>query len=809
MMLTSVLKYSKGFCIAVAACIFLSSCNPVNKTIPSVAAINWQRIGPGGGGATFIPTFSYHNSSNFLVRCDMTGAYLTNDGGDSYRQINFANGSYSFAYDPKDSNEVYIGSSTLNRSGDGGKTWQQIFPLKNEIINEGYTGDHAGYKIATTDSTLYKTGSEKISAIRVDPVQKGAVYFAIGNHLFYTGNNGQSWLKQTLSQPIDYLYTSLVNPQKELYIFSTDSIFTFNKIDKSIAAKALPKAMSPATSFAAGVLKNTGNTIFYALHQTIGKENSNGFGHSEVWISTDMGINWQRSNDPVITNEKSGLNPSYIKLVCSEMDAASAYVVANRYEEKISDKKVANWYGALKTSDAGKSWSWVWKGGGGTGTYGVQDATDANNLNDAWVHKAFGGEFIQLMDGGVSPQDGNIAIVTDWYRTMKTLDGGKTWKEIYSIKNADSTYTSKGMDVTTTYGVHFDPFDSNHIGISYTDIGYHQSFNGGKSWSRSVSGVPGDWVNTCYWVAFDPEVKNKVWSAWSGMHDFPRGKMTRNPQWKDGEYTKGGICISSDGGKTWKPAVEGMGMNSSATCIIIDPASKAGNRTLYATVYNKGVFKSTDDGKTWTLKNKGIDTNTCAFEITLAGNGDLYLTVSPTPIHKDGKKGIGFYSGAVYKSTDGAASWTKLAVNNGLLFPNGMAVDPANPNRIYLACWANIYLSDLVGGDVTLANGGNKLLGTPGGIFMSDDAGKTWASIFDQKQFVYDVTVDPYHAGRLYCNTFNKAAYRSDDYGKHWEKIKGHDFHWGHRIMVDENDHEKVYITTFGSSVWHGVPDIE
>ena len=91
-------------------------------------------------------------------------------------------------------------------------------------------------------------------------------------------------------------------------------------------------------------------------------------------------------------------------------------------------------------------------------------------------------------------------------------------------------FISRGLDVTTSYGVHFDPFDSNHIAISYTDIGYHHSFDRGKSWIRSAEGVPADWVNTCYWMVFDPEVKGKIWSVWSYLHDFPRGKMTRNPK---------------------------------------------------------------------------------------------------------------------------------------------------------------------------------------------------------------------------------------------------------------------------------------
>ena len=217
-------------------------------------------------------------------------------------------------------------------------------------------------------------------------------------------------------------------------------------------------------------------------------DNSFAFASSEVWISTDYGRNWAKSDDVLISNT-TGTKPSLVSIRCAEFDAEKAYVVCNQYEEK-KDNNTQIWYGALKTADGGKNWNWVWKGGGGSAQYGVQDATDAANLTDAWVHKAFGGEFIQLMDAGVSPNDGNIAVVTDWYRTMKTTDGGKSWNEIYSIENPDGTYTSRGMDVTTTYSVHFDPFDKNHIAISYTDIGYFHSFDSGeKLGSFSIRGA--------------------------------------------------------------------------------------------------------------------------------------------------------------------------------------------------------------------------------------------------------------------------------------------------------------------------------
>ncbi len=44
---------------------------------------------------------------------------------------------------------------------------------------------------------------------------------------------------------------------------------------------------------------------------------------------------------------------------------------------------------------------------------------------------------------------------------------------------------------------------------------------------------------------------------------------------------------------------------------------------------------------------------------------------------------------------------------------------------------------------------------------------------------------------------------------KTWKKLKNYDFHWGHRVIIDQNDPDKVYLTTFGSSVWHGTPVVD
>jgi len=144
--------------------------------------------------------------------------------------------------------------------------------------------------------------------------------------------------------------------------------------------------------------------------------------------------------------------------------------------------------------------------------------------------------------------------------------------------------------------------------------------------------------------------------------------------------------------------------------------------------------------------------------------------------------------GALYRSRDGAEHWEKMTLPQGVNGPNGIAVDPENPQMLYLACWGRQTMEGTAGG----------------GVFASSDAGKTWRNILHKNQHVYDVTIDSRNTRIIYACGFESSAWRSDNRGGTWTRIRGYNFKWGHRVIPDPMDPKKVYITTFGGSVWHG-----
>jgi photosystem II stability/assembly factor-like uncharacterized protein len=695
----------------------------------------------------FNPTVSPHDTNTVLVSCDMTGSYITHDGGQTWRMFNLRGVVDFFAFDPREPKTMYAHATGLWRSTDAGERWSLVYPNPSSVKDVKMNSDHADEIILADPDPL---GS--ISAMAIDPADSNVLYATTGNKdnsnsaLFVSRDYGNSWQKQAdLPARPRRIW---VDPHsrastRTLFIASANAVF----VASATGVRNLPfpaAASDVSLGFGAGPQP----TIYITSERG-------------AFISSDGGATWQKSELP-------GPEAKVRAIATGLHHPETAYV---SYDHLKLDGK--SWIGVAKTIDSGRSWTLVWK----------ESETGAKNIHDAWITERFGpGWGENPLNLTVAEQDPNVAYGTDLGRTLRTNDGGATWVAQYSRRVNDAGWTSMGLDVTNSYGIHFDPFDPKRQFITFTDIGLFRSEDGGVSWTSSTTGVPKDWLNTTYWVVFDPRVRGRMWSVNSWTHDLPRPKM-----WRHSSVLtyRGGVCVSEDGGKTWTKSNVGMA-ETAATHILLDPDSPVNARVLYVAGFGRGVYKSTDGGRTWNLKNQGItQSQPFVWRLARSSDGILYAVIARRS--EDGSIGNAG-DGALYRSRDGAEHWEPVILPEGTNAPNGLAPDPQSPNRLYIAAWAR-------------ATGTH---GEGGGIFLSEDGGKSWKRVLSKDSHIYDVTIDTANPDNLYAAGFESSAWRSADRGLTWTRIPGFNFKWAQRVIPDPVDHNKIYITTFGGSVWHG-----
>lgn len=259
----------------------------------------------------------------------------------------------------------------------------------------------------------------------------------------------------------------------------------------------------------------------------------------------------------------------------------------------------------------------------------------------------------------------------------------------------------------------------------------------------------------------------------------------------------GGVWKTIDAGRTWTPIFDNEPTGSIGSVAV----AQSDPRVIYAgsgeglqrpdLAVGDGLYKSTDGGATWT--NMGLHDGQQIPGIAVdPGNPQrLFVAVLGHPYGPNAQRGV-------YRSTDGGATWQQVLYKNENTGAYAVTLDPHDANTVYATLWAARQAPWEVGGSFEI----------PGsGLFKSTDGGTTWKQLSDglpQQPGRMEVAVAPTNSQIVYAyaDTQEKggAVYRSNDGGAHFIKgssaaniaERGDDLV---SIAVDPHDADTVWLT--------------
>ena len=330
--------------------------------------------------------------------------------------------------------------------------------------------------------------------------------------------------------------------------------------------------------------------------------------------------------------------------------------------------------------------------------------------------------------------------------------------------------------------------------------GVWKTINEGVTWQSVSSGLGSETVGD---LAVAPSDSNLVWVGTGEKNSL------RSQYWGDGVYK------STDGARTWTR----MGLTESRSIgrIVIHPT---GPDTVYVAALGhlwganneRGVYKTTDGGKTW---NRILFVNDTTGFVDLEMDPRDPNTLYAAAWHRlrwggSHMEGVGAGSG-LYKTTDGGRTWTRLtdpAKPNGLptgrIGRIGVAIAPQNSKLVFAMIQVDRGVTDPAQGRF-------------GGVFRSSDAGATWTQVNDLQAIPHyyynEIWVDAADSQHVYVNA--APLLESKDGGRTFapeslSRVHGdHHALWfdphdaGHRILGNDGG---AYVTFDAGRAWWHMP---
>jgi photosystem II stability/assembly factor-like uncharacterized protein len=350
----------------------------------------------------------------------------------------------------------------------------------------------------------------------------------------------------------------------------------------------------------------------------------------------------------------------------------------------------------------------------------------------------------------------------------------------------------------------FEALDSDftQVLVASASGGVFKSVNAGTTWEPIFDDYGSASIGD---VAFFQKDANIIWVGTG--EECPRNSIA----WGDGIYK------STDGGKTFKRM--GLETTQSIARILTHPsdpdlvyAAAPGHTWGYSG--DRGLFKTTDGGKTWTKLAGGLpnDGKTGAIDLVMhPDNPDILFVAFWQRLRQPWRFDSGGPNGGIFKTTDGGKTWNKLTqgLPEGDLGRIGIAICRTKPD-ILMAVVEHGYQPR-----PTLRSGGQARPGMSGGepnpdyedmtklgtgIYRSEDGGSSWKYMnrMNNRPFYYShIYINPFEDEWVYFMTssFNF----SKDGGKTWGQIGGlhPDFH---TMWLDPTNKNRFYVGQDGGA---------